>query len=76
MPAGNTLFSLAATTGLAVTRLRCHAETKDYIARKRAEGKSTKDAIRCLKRHLTRRIWHLLQVPAPIPDQPPTPTIS
>ena len=24
---------------------------------------------RCLKRHLTRRIWHLLQTPAPIPDQ-------
>ena len=58
---------------IAVTRLRCHAETKDYIARKRAEGKSTKDAIRCLKRHLTRRIWHLLQTPAPIPDQTLTP---
>ena len=41
---------------IAVTRLRCHGETKDYIGRKRAEGKSTKDAIRCLKRHLTRRI--------------------
>ena len=27
---------------IAVTRLRCHPETKDYIARKRAEGKSTK----------------------------------
>ena len=61
---------------IAVTRLRCHAETKDYIARKRAEGKSTKDAIRCLKRHLTRRIWHLLQTPAPAPDQTLTPTTS
>ena len=61
---------------IAVTRLRCHPETKDYIARKRAEGKSTKDAIRCLKRHLTRRIWHLLQTPAPIPDQTLTPSTS
>jgi transposase len=61
---------------IAVTRLRCHAETQDYIARKRAEGKSTKDAIRCLKRHLTRRIWHLLQAPAPIPQQTLTPSIS
>src|SRR5215203_1660710 len=61
---------------IAVTRLRCHPETKDYIARKRAEGKSTKDAIRCLKRHLTRRIWHLLQTPAPIPDQTLTSTTS
>jgi len=43
-----------------ITRLRCHAETQDYIARKRTEGKNTKEAIRCLKRHLTRRVWHLL----------------
>jgi transposase len=50
---------------IAVTRARCHPETQDYIARKRAEGKSTKEAIRCLKRHLTRRIWHLLQPPPP-----------
>jgi transposase len=61
---------------IAVTRLRCHPETQDYIARKRAEGKSTKDAIRCLKRHLTRRIWHLLQTPAPITGQTLTPTTS
>jgi transposase len=55
---------------IAVTRLRCHPETQDYIARKRADGKSTKEAIRCLKRHLTRRIWHLLQPPRahPGPD--------
>src|SRR4051794_37824841 len=53
----------AAIHRVAVTRLRCHAETQDYIARKRAEGKSTKEAIRCLKRHLARRIWHLLQPP-------------
>jgi transposase len=50
---------------IAVTRLRCHPETQGYIARKRAEGKSTKEAIRCLKRHLARRIWHLLQSPRP-----------
>jgi transposase len=61
---------------IAVTRLRCHPETQNYIARKRAEGKSTKDAIRCLKRHLARRIWHLLQAPAPIPSQTFTPSIS
>ena len=54
---------------IAVTRLRCHPETQDYIARKRAEGKSTKEAIRCLKRHLTRRLWHLLlEPPHPVQD--------
>jgi transposase len=61
---------------IAVTRLRCHPETQDYIARKRAEGKSTKEAIRCLKRHLTRRLWHLLQTSGPAPSQTITPSIS
>ena len=31
-----------------------------YLARKQAEGKSRREAIRCLKRHLARRVWHLL----------------
>src|SRR3954452_18785934 len=50
---------------IALTRARCHPETQDYLARKRAEGKTGLEAIRCLKRHLTRRIWHLLQPPTP-----------
>ena len=66
----------AAIHRIAVTRARCHPETKDYLARKRAEGKSTKEAIRCLKRHLARRIWHLLQPPHPDQGTPPSPSIS
>jgi transposase len=66
----------AAIHRIAVTRLRCHPETKDYIARKRAEGKSTKEAIRCLKRHLTRRLWHLLIEAAPPRPGHPHPSIS
>ena len=58
---------------VAVTRGRCHPETKAYLDRKRSEGKSTKEAIRCLKRHLARRIWHLLQTPRPGQGTPPTP---
>jgi transposase len=53
----------AAIHRMAVTRARCDAQTRDYIARKKAEGKTQRDAIRCLKRHLTRRIWRLLQPP-------------
>ncbi len=53
----------AAIHRVAVTRARCHPETRDYIARRRSEGKTTREAIRCLKRHLARRIWHLLQPP-------------
>jgi transposase len=59
---------------VAITRVRCHPETRDYIARKRSEGKTTREAIRCLKRHLARRIWHLLQPAQPNPNQIPTPT--
>jgi transposase len=50
---------------IALTRARCHPETQDYIGRKRAEGKTGLEAMRCLKRHLARRIWHLLQPPTP-----------
>src|SRR6185312_7298695 len=50
---------------VAITRARCHPETQAYLARKRAEGKTSTEAIRCLKRHLARRIWHLLQPPTP-----------
>jgi hypothetical protein len=55
----------AAIHRMAVTRARCDPETQDYIARKKTEGKTQRDAIRCLKRHLARRIWHLLQPPPP-----------
>jgi transposase len=64
----------AAIHRIAVTRARCHPETRDFIARKLSEGKTHRDAIRSLKRHLTRRIWHLLQPPALIPNQTITPT--
>ena len=60
---------------VAVTRARCHPETRIYRAPKRAEGNSTKQAIRCLTRHLARRIWHLPQPPTPIQGIP-TPSIS
>jgi hypothetical protein len=60
---------------VAVTRARCPPETKAYIERKRAEGKTNRDAIRCLKRHLARRIWHLLQ-PATPDNRSLSPSIS
>jgi transposase len=66
----------AAIHRIAVTRARCHPETQDYLARKTAEGKTTKEAIRCLKRHLARRIWHLLKAPHPGQGTPPSPSIS
>src|SRR5918911_1326697 len=55
----------AALHRVIVTRARCHPPTRDYIARRRSEGKSTREAIRCLKRYLARRVWRLLQPPTP-----------
>src|SRR4051812_40252755 len=52
----------AALHRVIVTRARCHPETRDYIARRRSEGKTTREAIRCLKRYLARRVWRLLQL--------------
>lgn len=45
---------------IAVTQGRMHPPARDYLARKQAEGKSRSEALRCLKRHLARRVWQLL----------------
>ena len=34
-----------------------HRETIEFIARKQSEGKTNREAIRCLKRHVARGIW-------------------
>jgi transposase len=61
----------AALHRVIITRARCHQPTRDYIARRQAEGKSTREAIRCLKRYLTRHVWRLLQPPHPAPGTTP-----
>jgi transposase len=53
----------AAIHRIAVTRARSDARTRDYIARKKTEGKTQRDAIRCLKRHIVREVWQLLRGP-------------
>jgi transposase len=55
---------------LAVNKGRLDPAAADYLARKQREGKTRREALRCLKRHLARRVWHLLQ---PTPAQPTTP---
>ena len=65
----------AAIHRVAITRARCHPETRAYLERKTAEGKTHREAIRCLKRHLARRVWHLLRAPHPVPATPPPPSI-
>jgi transposase len=48
---------------IAVTQGRCHAPAREYLAKKQAEGKTRIEALRCLKRHLARRVWKLLVNP-------------
>jgi transposase len=74
-PGGNRQIN-AALHRVIVTRARCHPATQDYLARRRAEGKTTKEAIRCLKRYLARRVWRLLQPPHPVSGTPPSPSIA
>ena len=44
-----------------VTRMVHDPETRAYVARRRAEGLTTKEIRRCLKRYLARRIYRTLE---------------
>jgi hypothetical protein len=70
---------------IAITRASHDPVTKAYLARKEAEGKTTKAALRSLKRHLSRHFYQLLAEPAADQQQavepnsmpgPELPTIS
>jgi transposase len=54
----------AAVHRVAITQLRCHPAARDYIARKLSEGKTKREAIRCLKRQLVRTIFNTMRTPA------------
>lgn len=49
-----------------VTRKRTHPPTKAYIERRIQEGKTRREANRCLKRYLARNLYRLLEHP-PVP---------
>jgi transposase len=53
---------------IAITRANHDPATKEYLARKEAEGKTTQGALRCLKRALARRFHGLLSLPAQTPQ--------
>ena len=46
-----------------VTRKRTHPATTAYIERRLAEGKTRREANRCLKRYLARNLYRLLERP-------------
>jgi transposase len=51
----------AALYRIAITQSRHHPGARAYLERKRAEGKSRREAIRCLKRLLIRTVYNTLK---------------
>jgi transposase len=51
----------AALYRIAITQSRYHPEARAYLERKKAEGKSRREAIRCLKRLLVRAVFNTLK---------------
>ena len=51
----------AALYRIAITQARYHPEARAYLERKKAEGKSRREAIRCLKRLLVRVVFNTLK---------------
>lgn len=50
---------------IAVTQIRIYAPARDYIARRMAQGKTRREALRALKRHLARRLFQILTLTPP-----------
>ncbi|MGW4371885.1 IS110 family transposase, partial [Nocardia takedensis] len=44
-----------------VVRLRYHENTKTYAARRKHDGKTTPEILRCLKRYLAREVFRALR---------------
>jgi transposase len=50
---------------IAVNRMRHHPPTRAYAERRTAEGKTTKEIRRCIKRYLARHLYRALTNPTP-----------
>jgi len=48
---------------IAICRLRVDARTRDYLTRRITEGKTRREAIRCLKRYIAREIYQIITSP-------------
>ena len=59
--AGNRQLNRALHT-IAVTQQRVYAPAKEYLARRQADGKTKREALRALKRQLARRVFHILNL--------------
>jgi transposase len=46
---------------IALTQLRHHGPAADYITKKMSQGKTRKEALRAVKRHITRQVWNTIR---------------
>ena len=46
---------------VAITRMRCHPQTRAYEARRTLQGKTHRDIRRCLKRSIARRLYRIME---------------
>jgi transposase len=51
----------AALHRIAITQLRVHDPAKAFVARKRSQGMSNREALRCLKRQLARVVYNTMK---------------
>lgn len=68
---GNRLAN-AALWRIVIVRLNFDPETKAYMQRRLAEGKTKREVIRCLKRHVARQIWKTMNPAAQHERERPT----
>jgi len=64
----------AAPYHIALSRLRWDPRTRGYLKRRLAEGKTRREAIRCLERYIAREIYQIIAQPPP--DQPVQPSAA
>jgi transposase len=53
---------------MALTQVRIHPDAKEYVERKISEGKSKREALRCLKRHLANVVYRQMMADAQRPQ--------
>ena len=53
----------AALYRITLSRLRWDEPTRDYLDRRITEGKTKREAMRCLKRYIAREVYHIITAP-------------
>ena len=72
---GNRQLNRALFT-IAMVQARWHPPAREFLAKKRAEGKTAAEARRCLKRHLANVVYRALVADLQLPDEQSSPAAA